>query len=32
MPGIPQCYLIGGETVVTEIEGLGACTNKVVKE
>ena len=28
----PQCYLIGGETVVTEVEGLGACTNKVVKE
>jgi acylpyruvate hydrolase len=27
----PKVYLLGGETVVTEIEGLGACTNKVVK-
>lgn len=27
----PQVYLVGGETVVTEIEGIGACTNKVVK-
>lgn len=28
----PKVYLIGGETVVTEVEGLGACVNKVVKE
>lgn len=28
----PKVYLVGGETVVTEVEGLGACTNKVVKE
>lgn len=27
----PKVYLVGGETVVTEITGLGACTNKVVK-
>ncbi|MFH8553331.1 FAA hydrolase family protein [Streptomyces kasugaensis] len=27
----PQVYLAGGETVVTEIEGLGACTNVIVK-
>lgn len=27
----PQIYLVGGETVVTEVEGLGACTNRVVK-
>jgi len=26
----PKVYLIGGETVVTEIEGLGACVNKIV--
>lgn len=26
----PKAYLIGGETVVTEIEGLGACTNRIV--
>lgn len=26
----PKIYLVGGETVVTRIEGLGACTNKVV--
>ncbi|MCE4269076.1 MULTISPECIES: fumarylacetoacetate hydrolase family protein [Rhodococcus] len=28
----PKVYLLGGETVVTAISGLGACTNKVVKE
>ncbi|GIH72438.1 fumarylacetoacetate hydrolase family protein [Sphaerimonospora thailandensis] len=28
----PKVYLVGGETVVTEIAGLGACTNLVVKE
>ncbi|GAA1018862.1 2-hydroxyhepta-2,4-diene-1,7-dioate isomerase [Acrocarpospora pleiomorpha] len=28
----PKVYLVGGETVVTEIEGLGACVNKVVKK
>jgi len=28
----PKIYLVGGETVVTAIEGLGACTNKVVKD
>ena len=26
----PKIYLAGGETVVTEIEGLGACTNRIV--
>ncbi len=28
----PKIYLVGGETVVTAIEGLGACTNSIVKE
>lgn len=28
----PKVYLVGGETVVTEVEGLGACSNAVVKE
>ncbi len=28
----PKVYLVGGETVVTEVEGIGACTNTVVKE
>ncbi|MCX4850601.1 fumarylacetoacetate hydrolase family protein [Streptomyces sp. NBC_00893] len=28
----PKVYLAGGETVVTEIEGLGACANVIVKE
>jgi acylpyruvate hydrolase len=28
----PKVYLVGGETVVTEIERLGACTNRVVKD
>ncbi|GAA1955950.1 fumarylacetoacetate hydrolase family protein [Nocardioides panacihumi] len=28
----PKVYLVGGETVVTEIAGLGACTNRVVKD
>jgi len=28
----PHVYLVGGETVTTEIEGLGACTNTIVKE
>ena len=28
----PKVYLAGGETVVTEIDGLGACTNVVVKD
>jgi acylpyruvate hydrolase len=27
----PKVYLIGGETVITEIELLGACTNRIVK-
>ncbi|NKY54769.1 fumarylacetoacetate hydrolase family protein [Nocardia flavorosea] len=27
----PKVYLVGGETVVTRIAGLGACTNQVVK-
>lgn len=27
----PKVYLVGGETVVTRIAGLGACTNKVVQ-
>lgn len=28
----PKVYLLGGETVVTAISGLGACTNRVIKE
>lgn len=28
----PKLYLVGGETVVVEVEGVGACTNRVVKE
>ncbi|WP_433710221.1 fumarylacetoacetate hydrolase family protein [Nocardia sp. CA-084685] len=28
----PKVYLVGGETLVTEIEGVGACTNKIVEE
>ncbi|MGC0365148.1 acylpyruvate hydrolase [Rhodococcus sp. 27YEA15] len=28
----PKVYLLGGQTIVTAIEGLGACTNKVVQE
>ncbi|MER6814583.1 fumarylacetoacetate hydrolase family protein [Spirillospora sp. NPDC000708] len=28
----PKVYLTGGETVVTEIDGLGACVNRVVKD
>ncbi|HEU5028068.1 MAG TPA: fumarylacetoacetate hydrolase family protein [Spirillospora sp.] len=28
----PKVYLTGGETVVTEVEGVGACTNRVVKD
>lgn len=28
----PKVYLLGGETVRTEIDGLGACHNHVVKE
>jgi acylpyruvate hydrolase len=28
----PKVYLTGGETVVTEIDGLGACTNRIVKD
>ena len=28
----PKVYLVGGETVVCEVEGIGACVNKVVKE
>lgn len=28
----PKVYLLGGESVVTEISGLGACTNQVVGE
>jgi acylpyruvate hydrolase len=27
----PQVYLRGGETVVTEVEGVGACVNRVVE-
>ena len=27
----PQVFLVGGETVETVIEGLGACTNKILK-
>jgi acylpyruvate hydrolase len=26
----PQIYLVGGETMVTEIQGVGACVNRVV--
>ncbi|AUA16820.1 2-hydroxyhepta-2,4-diene-1,7-dioate isomerase [Streptomyces sp. SID8382] len=28
----PKVYLAGGERVITEITGLGACTNRIVKE
>lgn len=28
----PKVYLTGGETVVTEVEGVGACVNRVVKD
>jgi acylpyruvate hydrolase len=28
----PQVYMTGGQTVVTRIEGLGACTNRVVEK
>lgn len=28
----PKVYLVGGEQVVTEIDGLGACVNRVVKD
>ncbi|MDQ6522455.1 fumarylacetoacetate hydrolase family protein [Nocardioides sp. LHD-245] len=28
----PKVYLVGGETVTTHIEGLGACRNRIVKE
>ena len=28
----PKIYLLGGETVRTEIDGLGACRNRVVKD
>ncbi|GAA4724171.1 fumarylacetoacetate hydrolase family protein [Nocardioides endophyticus] len=28
----PQTYLVGGETVVAEIAGIGACTNQVVTD
>jgi acylpyruvate hydrolase len=27
----PQRYLVGGELVTTEIDGIGACVNRVVK-
>ncbi|WP_034090900.1 fumarylacetoacetate hydrolase family protein [Streptacidiphilus albus] len=28
----PKEYLVAGQTVVTEVAGIGACTNKIVKE
>ncbi|MFC9971000.1 fumarylacetoacetate hydrolase family protein [Spirillospora sp. NPDC127200] len=28
----PKVYLTGGETVVTEVDGLGACVNRIVKD
>lgn len=28
----PKVYLVGGETAVTAIEGIGACTNRIVKQ
>ncbi|MEU9018490.1 fumarylacetoacetate hydrolase family protein [Actinomadura sp. NPDC048394] len=28
----PKVYLTGGETVVTEVDGVGACVNRVVKD
>jgi acylpyruvate hydrolase len=28
----PKVYLVGGETVTTEIAGVGACVNRIVKE
>lgn len=27
----PKVYLVGGETVVTEVDGVGSCTNLIVK-
>lgn len=27
----PKVYLVGGETVVTTVEGLGTCTNRIVR-
>lgn len=27
----PKVYLLGGDTVPTEIEGHGSCANKIVK-
>lgn len=29
---VPKVYLTGGETVVTEIDGLGACVNRIVED
>ena len=31
-PASRRVYLLGGETVVTEIEGIGGCTNNVVED
>lgn len=28
----PKVYLVGGETVTTRVEGLGACANRIVKD
>jgi acylpyruvate hydrolase len=28
----PKVYLVGGETVETSVEGIGACVNKIVKK
>ncbi len=28
----PKVYLVGGETVTTAVEGVGACVNRVVRE
>jgi acylpyruvate hydrolase len=28
----PHVYLMGGETVVTKVDGIGACVNRIVKQ
>jgi len=28
----PKIYLVGGETVETSVEGLGACVNRIVRQ
>jgi acylpyruvate hydrolase len=28
----PKVYLVGGQTLVTEVDGVGACCNRVAKD